>query len=65
MRAVFHAGTALAEGGGFATGGSRTLTVVGRGATMAEARARAYAAANAVTFEGKHYRTDIASFAAG
>ena len=61
---VFHAGTALAEGGGFTTGGSRTMTVVGRGATMAEARARAYAAADTIKFEGKHYRTDIASFAA-
>lgn len=61
---VFHAGTALAEGGGFTTGGSRTMTVVGRGETMAEARARAYAAADTIKFEGKHYRTDIASFAA-
>ncbi len=61
---VFHAGTALAKGGGFTTGGSRTMTVVGRGVTMAEARARAYAAADTIKFEGKHYRTDIASFAA-
>ncbi len=63
--AVFHAGTALAKSGGFTTGGSRTMTIVGRGVTMAEARARAYAAADKVTFEGKHYRTDIASFATG
>ena len=62
---VFHAGTAAAEDGGFATSGGRTLAVVGRGATMAEARARAYAGADAVTFEGKHQRTDIASFATG
>ncbi|MCY4582980.1 MAG: phosphoribosylamine--glycine ligase [Chloroflexi bacterium] len=61
--AVFHAGTALAKGGGFTTGGSRTMTMVGLGATMAEARARAYAAADKVEFEGKHYRMDIASFA--
>ena len=63
--AVFHAGTVLAEGGGFTTGGSRTMTIVGRGATMTDARARAYGAAKAVTFEGKHYRKDIASFAVG
>ena len=62
---VFQAGTALADDGRLVTGGSRTMTVVGRSATMAEARARAYAAADRVTFEGKHYRTDIASFAAG
>ena len=61
---VFHAGTALTDGDAFVTGGSRTMTVVGRGTSMAEARARAYAAADAITFEGKHHRTDIASFAA-
>ena len=60
---VFHAGTAPAGGGGSATSGGRTLALVGRGPTMADARARAYAAADAVTFEGKHHRTDIASFA--
>ncbi len=62
---IFHAGTALAGGEGFVTSGSRTMAVVGLGGTMAEARTRAYASADAVTFEGKHYRTDIASFAAG
>ncbi len=61
---LFHAGTAPAEGGGFVTGGSRTMTIVGQGATMAEARTRAYAAADTIAFEGKHFRTDIASFAA-
>ena len=59
---VFHAGTAATRDGGFATSGGRTLALVSRGATMADARARAYAAADAVTFEGKHQRTDIASF---
>ena len=61
---IFHAGTALAGGEGFVTSGSRTIAVVGLGALMAEARARAYAAADTITFEGKYYRTDIASFAA-
>ena len=61
---AFHAGTALSDGGALVTSGGRTLKVVGLGATMAEARAHAYAAADAVTFDGKHYRTDIASFAA-
>ncbi len=61
---IFHAGTALAGGEGFVTSGSRTMAVVGLGASMAEARTRAYAAADTITFEGKHYRTDIAMFAA-
>ncbi|MDE2838902.1 MAG: phosphoribosylamine--glycine ligase [Chloroflexota bacterium] len=61
---ILHAGTALSDGGTLVTGGSRTMTVVGRGVKMADARAHAYVAAEAVTFEGKHYRTDIASFAA-
>ncbi len=61
---VFHAGTAVADSGALVTSGGRTLKVVGLGATMDEARDRAYAAADRITFEGKHYRTDIASFAA-
>lgn len=61
---IFQAGTAHATGSGFVTNGSRTMAVVGQGATMAEARARAYAGAEAVKFKGKHYRTDIASFGA-
>ena len=60
---VFHAGTGIADGGATVTSGGRTLKVVGRGPSMADARARAYAAAATVTFEGKHYRTDIAAFA--
>ena len=62
---VFHAGVAAAGDGRIVTSGSRTLTVVGRGPTMADARVRAYAAANAASFDGKRYRTDIASFASG
>ncbi|NQT48131.1 MAG: phosphoribosylamine--glycine ligase, partial [Chloroflexi bacterium] len=55
---VFHAGTARKEG--IVTSGGRVLTVVGRGATVEEARARAYANVPRVHFEGCHYRTDIA-----
>ena len=62
---VFHAGTALADGGAVVTTRGRTMTFAGCGPSMTDARAHAYAAANTVTFEGKHYRTDIASFAAG
>ncbi|MEX2430423.1 MAG: phosphoribosylamine--glycine ligase [Dehalococcoidia bacterium] len=59
---VFHAGTA-ARAGGVVTTGGRVLTVVGRGAEAPEARALAYEAAARITFAGKHYRQDIASFA--
>ena len=55
---VFHAGTAEREGR-LVTAGGRVLTVVGRGTTHAEAMRRAYAAVEAITFEGMQYRRDI------
>lgn len=57
---VFHAGTRQAEDGRVVTAGGRVLTVVGRGATIAAARERAYAGAEAISFEGLHRRSDIA-----
>lgn len=56
---VFHAGTASKDGR-TVTNGGRVLGIVGRGAGIAEARAKAYAAANRIAFEGKMNRTDIA-----
>ncbi|WNQ12166.1 phosphoribosylamine--glycine ligase [Paenibacillus aurantius] len=56
---VFHAGTAV-ENGRTVTAGGRVLGVVGKGRDIAEARERAYAEADKIRFEGKHYRTDIA-----
>lgn len=41
------------------TTGGRIFTLVAAGETVAEARARVYAAAEAVRFRGMHYRTDI------
>lgn len=58
---VFHAGTSRGEQGEWLTNGGRVLGVVGVGADIAEARDRAYAAADKITFEGKHNRTDIAA----
>ncbi|HXF82446.1 MAG TPA: phosphoribosylamine--glycine ligase [bacterium] len=55
---VFHAGTALRDGR-LVTAGGRVLGVVGTGATLDQARARAYAGLEAIRFEGMHYRTDI------
>lgn len=57
---VFHAGTGLQDGQ-YVTNGGRVLGVVGRGKTIAEARTAAYAEADKIRFEGKHYRTDIAN----
>lgn len=57
---VFHAGTALKDGR-FVTNGGRVLGVVGLGAGIAQARERAYAAAERITFQGKQNRTDIAA----
>jgi phosphoribosylamine---glycine ligase len=56
---VFHAGTAL-RGGRVVTNGGRVLGVTGTGATVAEARERAYAACERIHFEGMQYRRDIA-----
>lgn len=55
---VFHAGTAVKEGQ-LVTNGGRVLGVTALGATIADARAKAYADADRIRFEGKHYRTDI------
>lgn len=56
---VFHAGTATREG--VVTSGGRVLTVVARGGTLVEARARVYANIPRIHFEGCHYRRDIAA----
>ena len=60
---VFHAGTAL-RGGQVVTNGGRVLNVVGIGGSIAEARERAYAGVELISFEGAKYRTDIALAAA-
>jgi len=57
---VLHAGTAE-EDGKIVTAGGRVLNVTGIGATAAEARERAYAAAERIEFEGKQMRHDIAA----
>ncbi len=55
---VYHAGTAEQDGR-VVTAGGRVLGVCAHGSTLAEARERAYAAADCIHFEGKIYRTDI------
>ena len=56
-----HGATHTLPGGGFATAGGRVIHIVASGATVAEARERAYQGAERITFEGKFYRSDIAS----
>ncbi|CAN7754982.1 phosphoribosylamine--glycine ligase [Paenibacillus sp. LjRoot56] len=57
---VFHAGTAVDENGQIVTNGGRVLGITGLGKDIVEARQKAYADADRIHFEGKHYRTDIA-----
>ncbi len=56
---VFHAGTDL-QNGHMVTAGGRVLSVAARGATLQDAVARAYDATARISFEGMHYRRDIA-----
>lgn len=56
---VFHAGTRR-EGDRVVTAGGRVLAVSGLGASVGEARAAAYAAADRLAFDGLHRREDIA-----
>jgi phosphoribosylamine---glycine ligase len=56
---VFHAGTALQDGK-LVTAGGRVLSVAALGAPLQDAVARAYEAASRISFEGMHYRRDIA-----
>jgi phosphoribosylamine---glycine ligase len=59
---VFQAGTARKDGQ-LVTNGGRVLGVSATGATLAEARDRAYAAVKLIAFEGMQWRTDIAESA--
>ncbi len=56
---VFHAGTAR-KNDAVVTAGGRVLGITGQGATLKEAQAEAYKAVSAISFEGCHYRKDIA-----
>jgi phosphoribosylamine--glycine ligase len=57
---VFHAGTSR-DGDDVVTAGGRVMAVSGLGADVAHARAAAYAAADEITFDRLHRRTDIAA----
>lgn len=56
---VFHAGTRL-QSDDVVSAGGRVLSVTATGASLADARTRAYAAVDLITLEGSHHRRDIA-----
>ncbi len=58
--AVFHAGTAVADGA-LVTAGGRVLAVTATGEDVAAARSAAYTAADQIHFDGCHRRGDIAA----
>jgi phosphoribosylamine---glycine ligase len=58
---VTHAGTARNAAGEIVTAGGRVLNLTGLGPGPAEARDHAYEAAEAIEFDGKQMRTDIAA----
>jgi phosphoribosylamine--glycine ligase len=55
---VFHAGTALKDGK-VVTDGGRVFGATALGADIPSAIERAYQCADAIRFEGRHFRTDI------
>jgi len=61
---VFCAGVGSDGAGQLVTAGGRVLDVTATGATIAEARDRAYAAVSRIRWPGMHHRTDIAADAA-
>ena len=56
---VFHAGTRRREDGQLVAAGGRVLNICARGADIAEARERAYAAIRKIDWPGGFNRTDI------
>jgi phosphoribosylamine--glycine ligase len=59
---VFHAGTAV-SGDSVVTNGGRILNVTATGETVGEARERAYAGCERISFPNMRYRRDIAAVA--
>jgi phosphoribosylamine--glycine ligase len=57
---VYHAGTRPRDDGTTVVDGGRVLVASGVAATLGVARERAYEAVRSISFEGAHYRDDIA-----
>jgi phosphoribosylamine--glycine ligase len=58
---VTHAGTATDDSGHIVTAGGRVLNVTALGDSVADARAKAYAIAELINFDGRQMRGDIAA----
>ncbi len=56
---VFHAGTAVTDGGDVVTAGGRVLTVCALGDNVLQARERALALADGIRFDGAQLRRDV------
>ena len=56
---VYHAGTKLSEDGQLVTAGGRVLGVTATASSLEQAIERAYAAADKISFESAHRRSDI------
>lgn len=61
---VLHAGTSIDDKGTIVSAGGRVMSVTAVGASLHEARERAYTAVDLITLEGSHHRRDIAAKAA-
>jgi phosphoribosylamine--glycine ligase len=58
---VIQAGTATDDEGALVTSGGRVLAVTATAPSVREARARAYSGVDRISFDGAHWRTDIAA----
>ncbi|MFI1585160.1 phosphoribosylamine--glycine ligase [Embleya sp. NPDC020630] len=58
---VLHGGTRRGEAGEVLSSGGRVLSVTGAGATLEQARERAYEGVALIGLPGSHHRTDIAA----
>jgi phosphoribosylamine--glycine ligase len=57
---VFHAGTKVKEGA-IVTDGGRVLAVTGKGASLHEAKSKAYEAVKKIKWDASYHRNDIGS----
>jgi phosphoribosylamine--glycine ligase len=58
---VIHAGTRTDDRGRLLTAGGRVLAVTAVGADVPDARAKAYAAVDEISFDGMRFRSDVAA----
>ncbi|MCM1310620.1 MAG: phosphoribosylamine--glycine ligase [Bacteroides sp.] len=57
---LFHAGTAIDANGQLVTSGGRVIAATSYGKDISDAAAKSFSAIDAIKFDGKYYRRDIA-----